>query len=181
MRWNDRIFTGTYGKWSWLVVLDLIDELLALTKQHHVGQRLCITAFDSGPITPGPAERSIGWTLIGDAMVSPPLTPELDVPCDENDEWYVFPSVPASIDVTNRYVNICGFTLADPHALTASQDPKWDRANYDWLVSLQRQFWSDTDRLDPSSYISNGDADVVVTRNRAFFEHVLDAARKAIR
>ena len=67
MRWDDRIFSGTRGNWSWLVVRERIPELTSLTAECHAGQRLCITAFDSGPIAPNPEMRDVGWTLIGDS------------------------------------------------------------------------------------------------------------------
>ena len=167
MSWDDRIFTGTYETRSWLVVRDTIRELRALTTEFHAGQRLCITAFDSGSIKPSPEERRIGWT-------------EVHIPCDEYDEWYVFRALPTSIDATHRYVNCLGFNLADPYVLAESQDVTWDRTNYDWLVPLQRQYWSDMERLFPSSYVSSGDADIVVTRDPAFFQRVLDAARQVV-
>lgn len=178
MRWDDRIFTGAYGKWSWLVAREMIPDLSTLTTSFHVGQRLCITAFDSGLIIPSPEERRLGWTLIGDCMVSPQLSADTYIPCDEHDEWYVFPTAPTSIDATERYVNYLGFNLADAQALADSQDPTWDRTNYDWLIPLQQQFWSDIERLDPSTYVSSSEADIVVTCQLDFFQHVLAAARQ---
>ena len=178
MRWDDRIFMGAHEKWSWIVVREMIRDLPSLIAKYHADQRLCITAFDSGPIKPSPEERGIGWALIGDVMVSPPLTPQLHIPSGEYDEWYVFKTLPTSIDIAERYVNYLGFNLADPHAMAASQDPTWDRTNYDWLVPLQSRFWLDMERLNPTSYISSGDADVVVSRDTAFIRRVVDAARQ---
>ncbi len=178
MRWDDPVFSGTHGKWTWIVVRKMIRELPTLIREHHAGQRLCITAFDSGPITPSAEEQATGWMLIDDAMVSPPLTAELQIPCDQNDEWYVFRSLPESITVTDRYVNYFGFNLADPRTLAESQDPTWDRTNYDWLVPIQRRFWDDMERLDPSSYVGSGDAEILVTRDSAFAARVLDIARE---
>jgi len=180
MRWDDPIFTGTHNKWSWVVVREMIPELRSLITEFHTDQRLCITAFDSGPIMPSPAEQRLGWTLVGDIMVSPPMTPQLDVPSGEYDEWYVVQSLPTSLEITERYVNTCGFNLADPHAMAATQDPTWDRTNYDWLVPIQSRFWSDMERLNPSSYISSGDADIVVSRNTAFVNRVAEAARQIV-
>ncbi|WP_164102798.1 hypothetical protein [Candidatus Laterigemmans baculatus] len=177
MRWDDSIFSGTHGKWTWIVVRQMIRDLPALTREHHAGQRLCITAFDSGPITPSADELSLGWTLVGDVMVSPPLTPQLQIPFDTHDEWYVFRSLPDSLTVTDRYVNYCGFNLADPHTMAGSQDASWDRTNYDWLIPIQRRFWADIERLDPSSYVCSGDADTVVTRDQEFAARFLDIAR----
>ena len=86
MQWDDPIVSGAHGKWMWIVVRRLIRDLPTLTQKHHGGQRLCITAFDSGPITPSAEEQALGWTLMDDIMVSPPLTSQLDIPCDTHDE-----------------------------------------------------------------------------------------------
>ncbi len=171
---------GKHDEWSWVVVRTMILELRSLIAEFHSGQRLCITAFDSGPITPSPEEQCLGWSLIGAIMVSPPLTPHLEIPADEYDEWYVFESLPTSIDIAERYVNYSGFNLADPQAMAASQGPNWDRTIYDCLVPIQARFWSDMNRLDPSSYISSGCNDIVVSRNAAFVNRVVDAARQQI-
>jgi len=181
MRWDDSILSGTHGKWTWVVVRAMIRELPALTREHHLGQHLCITAFDSGPIMPSPDERTAGWTMIGDVMVSPPLTAELDIPCENHDEWYIFRPLPHTIAFSDRFVNYMGFTLADPRTLAESQDPTWDSTNYDWLVPIQRQFWANIEHLNPSSYVCSGDADIVVTRDQHFAKRILDAAQEIAR
>ncbi len=168
MRWNERISTGTVGKYSWLVAGEMIRELPAMTAEFHAGQRLCITAFDSGPLKPSEEERRIGWSLLDDAMVSPPLSSDIKVPCDNFDEWYVFRELPTSLEVSDHYVNYPEFNL------TQHSDVR-----NDWLPRLKRQFWSDIDRLAPSSYISSGNADIVVTSQPEFFEQALDAARRS--
>ncbi len=114
MNWDDPLTTGTHGKWTWIVVRQMIRELPALTLKHHEAQRLCITAFDSGAITPSDDERALGWTLVNNIMVSPPLTTSLDIPCDTHDEWYVFRDIPRLLAVEERFVNYFGFTLANP-------------------------------------------------------------------
>ncbi|WP_146369459.1 hypothetical protein [Symmachiella macrocystis] len=115
-------------------------------------------------------------------MVSPLISPQLEIPCDTADgmEWYVLPSIPPSIDIMDHYLGYCGFTLADPHALAASQDPTWDRTNYDWLIPLQRQFWASMDHLDPISYVSSGENTIVVTCDSAFVNRVLTVAREVV-
>lgn len=182
MRWDDQIYTGTHGKWSWIVVREEIHELSTLIKEYHLGQRLCFAAFDSAPITSNLGAQANRWTRINGVMVSPLISPHLDIPCDTHDgwEWYVFPSIPPSIDIMDRYLGYCGFTLADPHALAASQDPTWDRTNYDWLIPLQGQFWASMDRLDPLSYVLSGENNIVVTRDPAFVNRVLTVAREIV-
>ena len=180
MHWDDRLTTGTHEKWTWIVVRQMIRELPALTLKHHEGQRLCITAFDSGAITPSDDERALGWTLMNGIMVSPPLTARLDIPCDTHDEWYVFRDVPRLLAIEERYVNYFGFTLANPRELAESQDPTWDPRNYDWLIPIQLRFWANIERLDPSSYVCSGDADVIVTQDAAFAAQTLDIAREIV-
>ncbi len=180
MRWDDPIASGTHGKWKWIVVRQMIRDLARLTLKHHLGQRLCISAFDSGAITPSVEEQSLGWTLMNDIMVSPPLTPQLGIPCDTHDEWYVFPTLPDSFNLAERYVNYFGFTLANPHELTKSQDPTWDRTNFDWLIPIQERFWANVEHHNPSSYVCSGDADIVVTQDATFAAHILDVAREIL-
>jgi hypothetical protein len=139
MHWTDPPLTGKQGKWSWIVVRQLVRELQTLTLKHHQGQRLCITALDSGPITPSDDERGLGWTLVNDIMVSPPLTTGLGLPCDSHAEWYVFRKAPSSFVVEERYVNYFGFALANPRELGKSQDPTWSPKNYDWLAACLSQ------------------------------------------
>jgi len=177
MHWNDRIFTGSHGKWSWLIVRDIIPNLARLVANAHIGQRLCITAFDSGPLSPSPEEETLGWTSYADIMVSPPLTADIRIPCGEFDEWYVFPSPPKSLAVTDRYVNYMDFNLADPTMLAASYDPTWDQSGLDWLVPLQEKFWSEINRLAPSSYIASGDCEIIATSMPSFAKLMLDVAR----
>lgn len=180
MRWDDCIFTGTHEGWSWLVVRAMVRELPAMTTAYHQGQRLCITAFDSGSIEPSPEERKVGWTMIDGVMVSPPLTPDTDLPCDGYDEWYIFSSLPTKFDFMDRYVNYEGFNLACPHALAESQDPTWDRKHYDWLGPLQQRFWEQMHRAEPTSYVASGAADIVVTRHPDFFRQALHAASESL-
>jgi hypothetical protein len=178
MRWDDLIFTGLRDDWHWVVVREMIRELPILATQFHVGNRLCISAFDSGPISPSQEETSLGWSLIGELMVSPPLAANTEIPCDGHDEWYIFSRMPNAIDIKHRCVNYFGFTLADPKQLAASQDPTWDRTKCDWLVPLQENFWRDIDRLNPVSYVSSGDYDIVVTKNHQFAESILTLANE---
>jgi hypothetical protein len=180
MQWNDPIASGAHGKWMWIVVRQLIRDLPTLTQKHHCGQRLCITAFDSGPINPSDEEQALGWTLMDDIMVSPPLTSQLDIPCDTHDEWYVFRKLPDSFNLAERYVNYFGFTLANPRELSETQDPTWDRTNFDWLIPIQERFWADIERLNPSSYVCSGDAEIVVTQDTTFAARILEAARETV-
>ena len=91
MRWDDPVFTGERGEWSWFVFRSPIEDLLDLTLSSHLGSRLWICTFDSSPITPGDTELAAGWSVVDGMMVSPPVSERLEVPSDQFDEWYVFP------------------------------------------------------------------------------------------
>lgn len=176
IRWDDRVFSGIRGEWHWVVARERIRSLVELTVAHHVGQHICIAAFDSGPISPSTEELRLGWRRVDEAMVSPPLTSHLEIPCDDFDEWYVTPKSPASLIVADLYVNYLGFNPADPKQLAASQDSSCDRTKFDWLEPLQSAFWDNLDRVAPTPYVSSGDRDIVATKLPAFADRVLHAA-----
>ena len=168
MRWDDLFWTGSHDRWSWFVSRHQIPNVDKLVVRYHHRCRLAIASFDSGPILPDSEERSLGWSVVDNHMISPPLVDDLQLPCDQNDEWYVFNELPQSVVVSERYVRYFCFNLADPKLLAASQDPTWDRTNYDWLAPLQIQFWNDILRLSPITYIASGDVEVVVTSDPKF-------------
>jgi hypothetical protein len=166
--WDDPYFSGERGEWAWFVSRAPVEELMDLIRGEHSGDRLWICTFDSGSITPDETELAAGWSVVEGAMVSPPLGGGLEIPCDQSDEWYVFPDASARLGNFERFVSYGGFTLADPAAMAASFDPSWERNGLDWLYPIQERFWSQIDRLRPVSYISTGDNEVIVTRNPGF-------------
>lgn len=180
IHWNDPHFVGKHNEWDWLVVRNTIRNLDSLVIAHHIGKVLCITAFDSSSITATPQEQAIGWRMKDGVMISPPLTPQLCIPRDEYDEWYIYESIPDSISVDDQFVNYGGFNLVDPQQLAASQDPTWDRHNYDWLISFQARFWANIDRLRPLTYVASGDVDVIVTRTAEFASFARNVTREDV-
>ena len=178
MHWNDRIFSGTHEKWHWIVSCssNRIARLVDIVISEHIGCRLCITAFDSGPIFPSDEETAGGWGLVGDAMVSPPISARLEIPHDGYDEWYIFKDQALLDNSFERFVNYGGFNLADPRELANSFDPTWDRSGLDWLYPIQERFWKQMDSISPVSYVASGDNDVIVTQRQSFF----DAIRRSV-
>ena len=122
----------------------------------HLGARLWICTFDGGTITPNEEEISAGWSVVDEALVSPPMSIDLDVPCDQYDEWYIFPDAHSRLQDFERFVNFGGFTLADPSSMAES------------LYPVQERFWKQIERLRPISYVATGDNEVIVTRNPSF-------------
>ena len=126
MHWNDHSFSGERDEWVWFVSRSPIAQLLDLTREEHLGARLWICTFDSGSITPNEEEASAGWSVADEAMVSPPMSIDLDVPCDQYDEWYIFPDSCSRLRGIERFVNYGGFTLADPRSMAKSFDASWE-------------------------------------------------------
>jgi len=106
--------------------------------------------------------------MIGDIFVTSPLETQDKIPRAGYDEWYLFEALPASIDIPGRYVNWIGFHLEEPHVLATEPDPGSNQMDFDWLTPIQTLFWSDMDRINPTTYIGNGSSFVVVSQNSAF-------------
>jgi hypothetical protein len=172
-RWDDLVQTGEREGYSWVVSrregLDWPDIIVTA----HLGLRLCITAFDGGPIRPGPDERSAGWTMQGDVMISPPLTEGLHVPNDGYDEWYILAEPAFDALELERFVNYGGFTLADVEEMVRSLAPTWDKHGLDFLVPIQDRFWAQLRRVAPVTYVAIGDRDVAVSQNARLIERLV--------
>lgn len=168
MRWDDRTFSGRHGDYDWFVSREWIEDLAALILREHVGLRLWITTFDGGSITPNEEELDVGWEVVGNIMVSPPMTPDLEIPQNHDNEWYIFEDLNPRTFCDERFVSYGGFNLADPQEMAASFDPSWERDGLDYLYPIQERFWTQIGKLLPFTYIGIGDNDVVVTRHRQF-------------
>ena len=156
----------------WLVAPSFLPSLVDSAIRYHSGLRLCITAFDSGPIRPSPEEQAAGWISRGDIMVSPPLVEGLDIPLDQYDEWYLLDEPPGPEWKPEVFVNYGGFSLVPIEQIYKMYDPAWDRHGLDDLVPIQERFWAQMERVDPISYIAMGDQDVVVSKRCDFIEQM---------
>lgn len=169
------IATGRRDDYEWLATQQVLTLDVAT---FHPARHLCITSCDSLCIVPSEEELRVGWRLCGRTMVSPPLVHDLEIPCDQYDEWYIMrtPDFPQSgLEV---FVNLGGFTLVVPGEIHKISDATRDKHGQDYLGQLQERFWAQIERLQPESYIASGDNDIVVSRNRAFMEHVIDVAQR---
>ena len=159
------MIAGQLGRFHWVVSTDFL-PLLKVALPCHLGLRLCITACDSGPIRPGPIDLAAGWATVGDVMVSPPVTPALEVPQGEYDEWYFLGAEPPSDWRPEVFVNYGGFTLTpDPTARALGH------GSLPFLEERER-FWRQLDQIDPVSYIASGDLDIAVSQNRDFIDRL---------
>jgi len=142
------------------------------TVRFHPGSRLCITAFDSGPIRPSPEEQARGWTARGNVTVGPPLAEGFDIPRDKNDDWYLLDEPPPPDWSPEVFVLYGGFILVPVEEIYKTYDPTWDRHGLDYLVPIQKRFWAQVERVNPVSYIAMGAQDIVVSRRREFIEQL---------
>jgi hypothetical protein len=157
------IRTGQRGDYSWLVSTTRIPAFTDLIIRSHLGLRLCISSFDSGPLRLTDDELAVGWTMQGTVAVSPSLNTVLEIPYDCFDEWYILNS-PEVIGDVKVFVNYVGFSLS------ASPGDFGDSAD------LRSWFWEQLERIRPESYVAMGDNDIVVSRNRLLVQAVLAAA-----
>jgi hypothetical protein len=166
------IQSGQHGRFHWLVAPSLLPSLVPVTVRFHPGARLCITAFDSGPIRPRSQEQDEGWVAGVSVMISPPLAEGLDIPLNEYDEWYLLDEPPQYGWQPEVFVNYGGFTLVAIEEIYKTFDPTWDRHGLDYLVPIQERFWTQIEQVDPISYIAMGDRDVIVSKRREFIEQL---------
>lgn len=157
-----------------------IDTLIHACPHVFLDKYIAITSFDSGPLTLSEDERETGWTSHADIAMSPRVTRAVlsELPFDNNDEWYVFEH-PPRFEVETRFVKYCAFRLADASYVELLRSENRDEAEIEELVHLTERFWRHVHRINPESYIADGDNFVFATRNHDLYAAVA-AATKAL-
>lgn len=166
------MWTGQSTDYFWIVSSFDTSGLIEIIRKHHKNQILYISAFDGGSITPTQEEREIGWRSMGNVMASPPLQEMTTVPHEQYDEWYLSHSKLIFPKDQEVFVNNGDFNLANPIELTKDDDPTWERGRYDFLYSIQERFWQQMTLIDPETYVSTGNHDIVVSKNRSFMKEL---------
>ena len=164
------------GKYGWVELEETHLQFVSLILSAHSSFRLYITSFDSGAISPTEEEREKGWKSQGGVMVSPKLEQGTIVPYDNFDEWYFFEEAvvfPAEHEV---FVNYGGFSLVPVEKQLKDFDPSWERVAMESLRSAQERFWAQVTRFDPATYVSMGDRNIVVSKNRGLLERIRESA-----
>lgn len=164
------MFSGRYAQYGWIVWnAQSFGDLLATFPDLIQLKYLVITSSDSGPLTPSDDERRVGWTTYATFAYSPRITPLIELPYDQYDEWYVFeqPTVLHSAEV---FINYSGFRLQP----VASASVPWeDATSPDSMPRIQQRFWQQLQQIEPESYVAEGDNLIVATRNLGLFERML--------
>jgi hypothetical protein len=154
------VITGNRGAYHWIVWnSQFLGDLVSAVPQIVLGKHVVITSFDSGPFVPSEKETKRGWALKSGIAYSPEVLRANDLPHGEFDEWYVFPSR-KEIDSPEVFVNYSGFRL------------RYYAADVETHGLLER-FWEQLKRLHPESYVADGEALVLATREKSLYEDAL--------
>src|SRR5262245_25772877 len=175
------IAIGTQDSYSWFVsTTNGLSDIVRACPAILVDRYVAITSFDSGPLTPSEDERAAGWWAEADVMYSPQLTLHDVVPRGEYDEWYVF-TEPTRCRPEDVFVNYGGFTLEDPETVLDREGQSTDLVGRADLIfngrQLLRRFWEQMGRIQPETYLAEGDLLLMATKNKGFFESVVSALR----
>jgi len=144
--------TGVHEAYDWFEFSanTFISHVIEKCPEIFVQRYLVVTAFDSGPLSLSKDQEKAGWIRRGELAYSPRLATLNDLQSGEFDEWYIFDR-PVTDQWQEVFVNDGGWTLA-PSENSAVQ-------------ALQSRFWTLCERLQPETYIADGTALMVVTRN----------------
>ncbi len=157
---------GVVSGYSWIEDRRaFISAVLPILRRTVAGQRVLVSSFDSGRMRPSAEELEQGWSQHPAGACSPPLSATVEIPWEQFDEWWVFPSGQgaAAFPAYEPFVNQHGWSLQTPAALTASFDDTWEKDVFDWLPAVQGRFWALVRQHRPTAYIANGDRVIVAT------------------
>ena len=139
------------------------------------GNRVVVTSFDSGELPLGESELRSGWTQCGRTAVSPPIVDPDAIPAAGHDEWYIFDGTPPDLSDTEVFVNYSRLStvpVADSD-LSETLDVVLRRD----MEAIQARFWSQLERIEPHSYLADGDLVTFVTQSELERDAVLDYLR----
>jgi hypothetical protein len=148
---------GNKGNYYWIEWQDgnkFLKNLLSDFPQLVLGKYLVNTSFASGSLTLPPEEISQGWFAREKFTFSPQITNVDSIFGYGYDEWYVFDS-PKTFDNCEVFINYWQFSLDDA-------EPE----------EIQNSFWKQLERLNPESYLANGDNLICATRNENLFNQI---------
>jgi hypothetical protein len=179
--------TGSYEDYGWLECVDdgSLHRVLKLCPEFVIGKCLVITSFDSGPLRVSPEELAKGWRQLGKLAVIPHVQDTEELPYDQYDEWLVFPKY-AEPEVTETFVNSGLFRLVHSSALEAEAiaavpngaDIQGARYRAGLLAERQERFWELILRVNPETWIGNGECFMFVSRNSELCRRVLAALQR---
>ena len=154
------MITGRRGDYQWIVWnSQFLGELVSAVPQIVAGKFVVITSFDSGPFIPPDDLKIKGWILKSGLAYSPQIAHPDDLPRDQYDEWYILSSR-RDIDSPEVFINYDAFRL------------RYYAADITLHGYLER-FWLQMERLQPESYLAEGDSLIFVTRDTGLYDLAL--------
>jgi hypothetical protein len=143
-----------YSVFEWSADEMSLVHLLRLFPELVLEQYVAVLSFDSGSLFVSEEEEKNGWRKSGDVALSPRISSVGDLHHECFDEWMVFSSSPKDIQA-EAFVNYMAFSPID----------------YQWEEKRQA-FWTQIDRLAPTSVIGDGQICYVVTNSPALIERL---------
>lgn len=163
--------TGQHGKYFWIEfpqnyfsLTDLVNKCSVILMNKY----LAVVFFDSGPLGLTSKELNLGWYEKNEIAYSPKLTDALitNLPADQFDQWCLF-NEPTELSSMTDFVNIGGFKLSSRRHELATADPTWDLIGLERQIEFHEQrteqFWAELSKINPVTFISNGDNFIFVT------------------
>lgn len=148
-QWEE--FTWAEGEWNCGTLVSAFPKLV-------LGNRVVITAFDSGPLNPTEEERALGWETREGCAISPVVADPSHLPVGEYDEWWVFATEPSVLpSAEDPFVNYERFSLCAPEKAVPHLDHTHCRLAVDsdraYLLELQQRFQAELRRVRPESFL----------------------------
>jgi hypothetical protein len=170
--------TGRVEQFYWLESVESdFPKILKLCREVLIGKCVVISCFDSGPLQATKEELAEGWQQLGDLVIVPRVDAVNDLPFDNYDEWYIFPTYTIP-EITQVFVN-APMTLRIPelllHDYHAHGDAVGARRYAEQEAATQLMLWHEIKRINPESYLGFGDQLIFVSQNPDSFSTVLRA------
>ena len=131
---------GYRNEYNWFQLSEAnfnIDDFRRKFESYLLGKYICVTTFDSGPLTISPQEKKEGWKTLHGIAISPGLKSNTNIPTAGFDEWYIFDSVPMKLVIEEKFVNYFNLDLSED-----SDDVT--------------RFWTEVEKHKPYIYLSDG-------------------------
>ncbi len=163
---------GRHGEFYWLVSNEEIRDIDKIIIEYRTGHTLYLATFDSGPLLPNQEELEQGWKVVGEIMVSPPLSDTVTIPYEQYDEWYISKDELTFPRDLERYVNYGGFRLYVENNDSRNIEPTWERNNGDHMRPHQEAFWKQLLLINPETFVAIGDNEIVVSKDEQLINHI---------
>ena len=161
----------------WLVSTNVFCNLKEPTIKHHIGHQIYIASLDHRLYPLTEVQKARGWTTLNNIMISPALYRSIEISFDfeHSVDWYISKKPLQFTKELEMYSECPGFTLAFPEYTYKDLVPTWEGLLH-YLLPEQEKFWQQLKQIDPQTYLSHGDYDVILSKNREFMADVENIA-----